>query len=549
MTPLLAPLLAAVDVGTRSARAGLFDARGRVLARAAAPLDLAEWSDARGAPGGSYRFAGLCAAAGEALRAAIADAGCAPENVAALAFDATCSLVLRARGGGPLALDGGPTDSGPIDGEGRDTIAWFDHRALDEAAACTAAADPYLAHLGGSMSPEMQLPKLMWLKAHRPEVWDRLGWAGDLADALAGWATGEWHDRSACTLGAKWPWLPTAGGWQDGFLARAGMDDLRSRAALPARPVPVGTALGGLTPGAAAVLGLRPGTPVAAGLVDAYAAALGTHGLRGLADPQDRRLVLVAGTSTCAMLTAPDAVFAPGLWGPFRDVTLPGVWVTEGGQSAAGALLDHVLTLMPDATDGARAGHPEVQALVRQRLAQDRADFAGGLHVLPDFAGNRSPLADPMARGVISGLSLDRSASGLAALYWRAAVGLALGLRQVIARLGEVSTLPGAAALAGGFARSPLLVQLMADALDRPVLVAEDADPVLLGTAMAAAVAGGTHPSLEQAARAMTGEARRVLPDPDARTGLDRDYAVFLRLQAHRAEIAALSHNGAAGRP
>lgn len=539
MTPFLAPLMAAVDVGTRSARAGLFDVRGRMLARAAAPLDLAETLDARGAPRGSYRFDDLCAAAGTALRAAIADAGCARDDVAGLAFDATCSLVLRARDGEPVALDHRTTEFGT-----HDTIAWFDHRAQGEAAICTSTADPYLKHLGGSMSPEMQVPKLMWLKAQRPDLWDRLGWAGDLADALAGWATGNWRDRSACTLGAKWPWVPTAGGWQDGFLAKVGLADLRDRAALPDRPVSVGARLGELTPGAAAVLGLRPGTAVAIGLVDAYAAALGNHGIDGLAGPEDPRLALVAGTSTCAMLTGPDALFSPGLWGPFRDVTLPGFWVTEGGQTAAGALLDHVLTLFPATTDETRLGHPEVQALVRQRLAQDGPDYAAELHVLPDFAGNRSPLADPSARGVVSGLSLDRGAEGLAALYWRAAVGLALGLRQVVAQLDRTGTPPRTASLAGGFARSPLLVQLLADALDRPLLVPTGIDPVLAGTAMAAAAACGAHPDLAKAAIAMAGEARRVMPDPGASRALARDQAVFLRMQAHRAEIAALAREG-----
>ena len=223
----MAELVAAVDVGTGSARAGLFDAAGRMLGRAEHAIALRE-----PAPGRAEQDSeGIWAAAGAALRAARAEAGASAEAVAGVGFDATCSLVLRDRQGMPLAAS--------CDGEAVwDTMLWLDHRARAEAAEITATGHEVVAGIGGSMSPEMQLPKLLWLKRHRPDAWARLGAAFDLADFLTWKATGG-AARSICTLACKWGYLGHAPpGWRSDFLAEIGLADLRERAGLPARGAP-----------------------------------------------------------------------------------------------------------------------------------------------------------------------------------------------------------------------------------------------------------------------------------------------------------------------
>lgn len=115
---------------------------------------------------------------------------------------------------------------------------------------------PALAAVGGVMSPEMQAPKAMWLKRHRPETWPRIGHLFDIADFLTWRATGD-AARSQCTLASKWPYLPRDGaGWQRDFLAGAGLADLLARGRLPARATPVGSDLGPLTAKAGGELGL-----------------------------------------------------------------------------------------------------------------------------------------------------------------------------------------------------------------------------------------------------------------------------------------------------
>ncbi len=128
------------------------------------------------------------------------------------------------------------------------------------------------------MSPEMEIPKLMWLKRHLPAQWQRYGRLLDLADYLGFRATGS-NQRSVCTVTCKWTYLAhESPGWQADFLAQVGLDDLLRRAALPPVASAIGTALGSLEPQAAADLGLTPDCRVGCGLIDAHAGALGVLG-------------------------------------------------------------------------------------------------------------------------------------------------------------------------------------------------------------------------------------------------------------------------------
>ena len=239
------------------------------------------------------------------------------------------------------------------------------------------------------------------------------------------------------------------------------------------------------------------------------------------------------------MLLVAAPLAAPGLWGPARDATLPGLWMTEGGQSAAGALLDHVCRLTGAAPE------PALHARIAERIAAMRAaegwDLAAELHVLPDMRGNRSPYADPGALGVISGLGLDGSFDGLARLYWRAAVGVALGLREVIESMRAAGAVIDRLHATGGHVRNPMLMELYATATGVPIEIHDAQDGVLLGTAMAAAAAAGLHADLAAAARAMRAPGREISPDPAGRARLDRDYLVLAEMRRHRARIRDLA--------
>ena len=137
-------------------------------------------------------------------------------------------------------------------GEARwNVVVWLDHRAIAEAQECTATGHRVLDFVGGTMSPEMEIPKLMWLKRRLPERWPQYGRILDLADFLTWRASGS-NARSCCTVTCKWTYLAhETPGWQADFLAQVGLDDLLERAALPGSASPIGAALGPLSPEAA----------------------------------------------------------------------------------------------------------------------------------------------------------------------------------------------------------------------------------------------------------------------------------------------------------
>lgn len=520
-----------VDVGTGSARAGLFDARGRLLGRGEHPILLH-----RPVPDhAEHSSADIWRSVGAAVRGALAAAGAAPEAVAGIAFDATCSLVVLDREGRPVSVS-------TTDDPRWDTIVWLDHRAVAEAEACTATGHRVLRAIGGVMSPEMETPKLMWLKRRKPESWARAGLFLDLADFLTYRASGSTR-RSACTLACKWTYLAhERPGWQRDFFAAVGVPDLLEQGGLPEEADPIGADLGPLRPEAAADLGLAPACRVGVGLIDAHAGALGTLGglaQAGAAD-LDRHLALIAGTSTCHMALSKEPREVPGVWGPYFGAVLPGIWLNEGGQSATGALLDHILRLHSAGGEPDAALHARVVARVRELRAAEGAAFARRLHVLPDFHGNRSPLADPHATGVISGLTLDASFDSLCRLYWRTAVAIALGTRHIVDALNARGYRIDTLHLTGGHAKNPLLVELYADATGCRLVLPEAEDAVLLGTAMVAATAAGWHPDLAAAAAALapTGTERR--PDPKAQATFARDYRAFLLMHEHRRALDAL---------
>jgi D-ribulokinase len=496
-----------VDVGTASARAGIFDAGGKLLARAQRPIEI--WHE----PGDivEQSSSDIWQACTGAVRAALQEAGCAPSIVKGIGFDATCSLVVLDRAGNPLSVSvsGDPQ---------RNVIVWMDHRAIAQAHRISATGDEVLRHLGGAISPEMQTPKVLWLKQHLPTTYGNAGHFFDLADYLSFRATGS-TTRSMCTLTCKWTYLAHEARWSKGYFERIGLSELVAEdfKRIGRQIVEPGTALGnGLAPEAAAAFGLLPGTPVAASLIDAHAGGIGTIGGQ---DAQDgpvnvlERLAYIMGTSACIMATTGAPRFVPGVWGPYFSGMIPGLWLNEGGQSAAGAAIDHLVRSHP-AYDEAEAGAKTAglglleflghRAVARFDSIGAAALLARDIHVLPEFLGNRSPHADPHARAVLAGLDLDDDLASLERLFVAGLCGIAYGLADVVDVMRAQGIPCRMMVISGGASRSPLVRQIMADTTGLVVALPSSAEPVLLGAAMLGAVAGRAFASVRDAMASMS---------------------------------------------
>src|SRR4051794_20017027 len=223
-----------VDVGTSSARAGLFDEAGTLLATARHPMTV--WHEAGSVvEQSSSEIWEACAAS---VRAAIAQAALPASAIKGLGFDATCSLVVVDAAGHPLTV----SRSGD---QRRNVIVWMDHRAVGEARLVNDTRDDVLQYVGGSISPEMEIPKLLWLKRHLPSTYRAAGHFFDLADYLSFRATRS-TARSMCTLACKWNYLAHEQRWSGSYFERVGLADLASDgyAKIGNEIVPPGTSIG-----------------------------------------------------------------------------------------------------------------------------------------------------------------------------------------------------------------------------------------------------------------------------------------------------------------
>jgi D-ribulokinase len=514
--------LLAIDVGTLSARAGLFDAAGRLIACRSASFALMHPLDDHAV----YRMDEIWAAVCLAVRQTLEAAPEAAARIAGIGIDATSSTYFEAAGA--RSLDGDA-----------DVICWMDHRGEAEAEEIGASRDRYLDYVGGTVSPEMYLPKILWLKRHRPAVWARVTAVRDLADEIARRMTG--IDRpSVCALACKFPYLPgDADPWRRELLARLGISDLLELGALAQRPGRVGEVHGPLSGEATAATGLPAGIPVGTSLIDAEAGSLGVLG-RDFARDMNRTVALIGGTSTCYMAWARDERRISGVWGPFKDAVFPGYWMHEAGQSISGAALDGVLNQHPASPGPATTElHARTTAEILMLLEAEGPAFAARRHIVPDWLGNRSPLGDGKARALVSGVGLENSSRAFLEHYFATARALALQSRHVIEHYNEHGYAIDRVCLSGGHLKNPLLVRLYRDALDARLVTSAADEPVLLGTAMVAATAAGLYPSLFAALEAMAPAQTTHAADPQWAAAHDIAYGIYLKLFSTRNDIEA----------
>lgn len=529
-----------VDVGTGSARAGLFDEAGRLLA--SHKHDIAMWREAGDIAEQSSDdiWSAVCAC----VSAVVSEVGANPADVRGVGFDAACSMVV-------LGPDLAPISVSQSGDPARNVIVWMDHRATAQAARINSTAHPVLDYVGGRISPEMQTPKLLWLKETMPDTYEKAAHFFDLPDFLTWSATGALA-RSACTVTCKWTYLAHEARWDDSYFTEIGLADLPADgyARIGREIVTPGTALAtGLTEAAARQMGLAPGTPVGSGLIDAHAGGIGTVGH----DPE-ASMAYVFGTSACTMATSAKAHKVPGIWGPYYSAMVPGMWLSEGGQSAAGEAIAHVIKshpASPAAAERARAEGLSLHGLLlrdaerAQGRISEAVDLASSRVIVPDFLGNRAPFADPAATAIWSGLTLSNDHDDLVATYVAAVLGVGYGLRQIIEVQRSHGIEPSSIVVSGGAGESPAVKQLIADATGMPVAGSASSEPVLLGAAMLGAVASGAHDTLAKAMAAMSAIERRFLPEGGrVKQAHDARYRAYCALQGAehrlRADLADL---------
>ena len=501
-----------LDFGTLSVRALLVDARdGRAVAEATSAyahgvMD-ATLPDSTPLP---PRFAlqhpqdyldSMKSALTEALTTA-AIQGIFPEDIAALGVDFTaCTMLPIDTSGMPLCLDPAFSDEPHAY-----VKLWKHHGATAEAdeinTLAAARGECWLPAYGGTVSCEWMLPKLLETLRNAPAVFEATHRFIEAADWLSLMLTGT-ETHAAAFAGYKGLWYNGAYPSEDFLNALDPSLSGLIGGRISPRVDPVGGIAGRLNDRGAALTGLPAGIPVALPMIDAHAA------LPALGMTREGDLTVILGTSTCHILNEDTAKDVAGICGYVPDGVIPHLCTYEAGQAAVGDLFDWFVTYCTPAlyTEAAREQGMSIHAYLRS-LASRKAPGESGIVALDWWNGNRSILVDPTLTGVITGLTLATRPEDI---YRALLEATAFGTRVIVEQY-EAFSLPIRRIMAaGGIARKdPLMMQIYADVLNRPIAVSEATQSGALGSAVYAAVAGGLYPTVTDAADAMSAKVERV---------------------------------------
>jgi Sugar (pentulose and hexulose) kinases len=357
---------------------------------------------------------------------------------------------------------------------------------------------------GSALSTQSVGPKLAWIAENEPSVFARARRLFMPSSWLAWHLTGEYvldhHSASQCTP----LYDPGEHAWY-----RPWAEHIAPGLELPQLLWP-GEVVGPVTAAAAAATGIPLGTPVIAGTIDAWSEAVSVDAQ----NPGD--LMLMYGTTMFLVDTVPAPVTAPGLWGTVG--AYPGTHCLAGGMATSGAITAWLRDLFGDVP------YPELL-----RLAARSEPGAGGLLMLPYFAGERTPVPDPLARGTILGLTVSHTRGDL---YRAALEATAFGVRHNIEAMIAVGGTIERIVAVGGGAQGDLWTQIVSDVTGLEQSIPSQTIGASLGAAFLAACAVG-----DADIRRWNPIAEIRRPDPALRDLYDARYALYRSLYPATAEI------------
>jgi L-ribulokinase len=456
-----------------------------------------------------------------AVPEAVSAAGIEPESVVAIATDFTsCTIMPTGRDGTPLCeleeLRERPHAYPKL---------WKHHAAQPHADRVTEVAaerdESWLSRYGGRISSEWAVAKALQVLDEDPEIYDRMDRWIEAGDWIVWQLCGD-EVRSACPAGYK-------ALYQDGrYPSKDYFEALDSRfrdfaeQKLGSTLCDLGTRAGSLTEAAAEWTGLPRGIAVAVGNVDAHVTAPAAQAT------EPGRMVLVMGTSNCHIVVGETLSEVPGMCGAVKGGVVPERWGYEAGQTGVGDIFAWFVdqAVPPSYHEEARKRDLGIHEYLTE-LADQQEVGEHGLAALDWWNGNRSILVDHHLRGVLVGMSLATRPEDI----YRALIeSTAFGTRKIVEAFDEAGVEVRELVATGGLLDNPVLMQIYADVVDRPISVLDSDQGAALGSAIHAAVAAGVHTDVEQAAARM-GKVRHEVYSPGPRSdAYERLYRVYVRL-------------------
>lgn len=457
----------------------------------------------------------------EAVPAALAAAQVNPADVVGIGTDFTACTVL------PTTADGTPLCEIErwSDRPHAYVKLWKHHAAQDQADRITALAvergEPWLARFGGRISAEWETAKGLQLLEEDPELYAATDCWVEAADWIV-WQLCGTYVRNACTDGYKalrqdgrYPSRDYLAALHPGF---AGFYDDKVEAPTGA----LGARAGGLTVQAAGWTGLRPGTAVCVGNVDAHVTAPAARAV------EPGQMVAIMGTSTCHVMSSDVLREVPGMCGVVDGGIVPGLYGYEAGQSGVGDIFAWW------ADNFVPARYSEAAARRGQSVHEHLTELAAlqpvgqhGLVALDWHSGNRSVLVDHDLSGLVVGLTLATRPEDV---YRALLEATAFGTRVIVESFVRAGVPITELVVAGGLLANAFLMQMYADVTRLPLSVVGSPQGPALGSAIHAALAAGCYPDVRSASAVM-GRVDRAVYVPDEIRAKDYD-VLFAEYQA-----------------
>jgi xylulokinase len=477
-----------IDLGSQSMKAELLAPDGRIVASAQSSyeMDCPRPGWAQQDPADWWR------ALGAVIARLIEAHGLGRADIGALAFASQVD--------GAVLVDAARTVLHPA-------LVWLDRRAEEEAVWLEGrlSAAVFRDRSGLNIDSTHVAPKLLWLRRHAPDAFDRAAvfhlpgsWA---VDRLTARSIVD-HSNASSTL----VYDVRLRRWSTRLLDAADLDVGK----LP--EIADSTAVAGrVTAAAAEELGLAPDCLVAVGCGDEHAGALGAGVLT--AGP----VCDIAGTAEAVAVAAATPVIDPDGLVETHAHADPRSWFIENPGFVSGGSARWFNDTI------ARTTFEQLTA-----MAAGVAPGADGVVFLPALSGAMTPRWNGRARGIFHGLSLATTMPHLARAVFE---GCAFGVRDIVDRFSELGLGEGDIRVVGGGSRSDVLLQMKADVTGRVVERAASAEAAAVGAAMIAGVVAGTFADLDQAATALAElEPARFEPDPSVRSAYDDAYGAYRAL-------------------
>lgn len=444
------------------------------------------------------------------IPAVLKESGISADDVIGVGTDFTaCTLI-------PVKADGTPLCFLPeYEHEPHAYVKlWKHHAAQDKANKLNEIAEQrnekWLNNYGGKISSEWAIPKIWQVLDEKEEIYN----AADMFIEAADWIV--WQlcgnvTRNSCTAGYKELWNKTMGYPSKDFFKA--LDERLENVVedkLGTEIMPLGSKAGEINEKAAALTGLKVGTAVAVGNVDAHVCvpAVGIDG--------PGKVLAIMGTSTCHMLMGEEELQVPGMCGVVADGIMPGFYGYEAGQSCVG---DHFAWFIDNCLpkeyyDAAEKAGMNIHKYLRSKAEQQKPGESG-LVALDWWNGNRSVLVDVDLTGMMVGMTL---ATKPEEIYRALIEATAYGTREIIENYRRNGVPVEEFYASGGISqKDPMTMQIYADVLGIPVKIAGSMQGPALGSAIFGAVAAGAEKggwdNVFDAARAM-GQVKNVVYNP-----------------------------------